>query len=108
MKTPASLLERLRHTTDQDAWGRFVDLYTPVLYSWARRMGLQQADAADLVQDVLTLLVNKLPDFRYDEQRSFRGWLWTLTLNKYRENRRRAPLPAGNAAQLADLPAPDH
>jgi RNA polymerase sigma-70 factor (ECF subfamily) len=108
MKTPASLLERLRSRADEEAWARFVDLYTPVLYCWARRIGLQQADAADLVQDVLALLVNKLPDFQYDERRSFRGWLWTLTLNKYRENRRRAPpVAVGKAADLADVPAPD-
>jgi RNA polymerase sigma-70 factor (ECF subfamily) len=71
-------------------------------------MRLQPADAADLVQDVLVLLVNKLASFQYDQQRSFRAWLWTVTLNKFRENRRRSPPRAeANLSRLADLPVPD-
>jgi hypothetical protein len=49
-ETPASLLERLRRRGEQAAWAHFVDLYTPLLYYWARRIGLQPHDAADLVQ----------------------------------------------------------
>ena len=41
------------------------------------------------MQDVLTVLLQKLPEFQYDPQRSFRGWLRSVTLNKWRENRRR-------------------
>ena len=51
MDTPASLLERLRRPAEQQAWARFVDLYTPLLYYWARRTGCPEADAADLTQD---------------------------------------------------------
>ena len=50
--TSASLLERLRHPEQQTAWTRFVQLYTPMLFHWARRLGLQDDDAADLVQDI--------------------------------------------------------
>src|SRR2546421_13117696 len=71
MDTPASLLERLRQPAAPAAWNRFVELYTPVLYAWTRRLGLQPADAADLVQDVFTILVQKLPTFQYDKQKSF-------------------------------------
>src|SRR5581483_8600497 len=63
--TSASLLERLRQPSDADAWGRLVRLYTPLLLYWARRLGLQYPDAADLVQDVLVVLVQKLPEFHY-------------------------------------------
>jgi RNA polymerase sigma-70 factor (ECF subfamily) len=87
--TPASLLERLRRPGEPEAWGRFVQLYTPLLYHWARRLGLSRDDAADLVQEVLTLLVQKLPQFAYDKHRRFRAWLWTVTLNQWRTNRRR-------------------
>jgi RNA polymerase sigma-70 factor, ECF subfamily len=106
--TSPSLLERLRQPAEEESWGRFVKLYTPLLFSWARRMGLQEQDAADLVQDVLTLLVQKLPEFRYDQSKTFRGWLHTLTLNRWRELRRRAgAAPAvGGAADLADVPSP--
>src|SRR5208337_5600860 len=75
--------------SEQGAWDRFVLLYTPLIYSWARRVGLQEADAADLVQDVLTTLLQKLPEFTYDRHRSFRAWLKTVTLNKWRDRCRR-------------------
>jgi RNA polymerase sigma-70 factor (ECF subfamily) len=108
MDTPASLLERLRQPAQHDAWPRFVELYTPLLYSWARRAGLQEADAADLVQDVFALLVHKLPEFSYDQHKSFRGWLRTVTLNKWREIQRRGQhQPLAKGANLAALPADD-
>ena len=91
--TPASLLERLRQPDQQSAWTRFVQLYTPLLFHWARRLGLREDDAADLVQDILTLLVRRLPEFRYDHSKSFRAWLRTLTLNCWRNRCRRAELP---------------
>jgi RNA polymerase sigma-70 factor (ECF subfamily) len=103
--TPVSLLERLRRPADQDAWERFVQLYTPLLYSWAHRRGLQDQDAADLVQDVLLILVRKLPEFAYDRHKSFRGWLRTILLNRWR-NRQRLP-PAEPLQDIADPAGPD-
>jgi RNA polymerase sigma-70 factor, ECF subfamily len=107
--TSVSLLERLREPAQQEAWGRFVDLYTPLIYYWARRVGSSPEEAADLVQDVLTLLVQKLPEFRYDPEKSFRGWLRTLTLNKWRENRRRRGVAVAVASdgELAAVVSPD-
>jgi RNA polymerase sigma-70 factor (ECF subfamily) len=107
--TPVSLLKRLRRPAEPKAWERFVELYTPLIYSWARRLGLQPADAADLVQEVFTVLVQKLPEFEYDRHGSFRAWLKTVTLNKWRENQRRRaarPLPMNDGA-LSELAAPD-
>lgn len=89
LKTPASLLERLQRPGHPDDWARFVRLYTPMIYHWACRTGLDEDEAADLVQDVLLLLVEKLPQFRYDPDMSFRAWLKTVTLNKWREGLRR-------------------
>src|SRR5262245_45883706 len=98
MDTPTSLLERLHHAADPRDWNRFVRLYTPLLLYWARQAALQEADADDLVQEVLTQLLRKLPEFHYDRNRSFRSWLRTLTLNKWREiQRRRAPLVVAGA-----------
>jgi RNA polymerase sigma-70 factor (ECF subfamily) len=68
-----------------------------LLFYWARRAGLQDADAADVVQDVFTLLVQKLPQFAYDRDGSFRSWLRTILLNRCRNLARRPP-----AAPLAD------
>ncbi len=105
--TSFSLLIRLRQAGDRGAWDRFVDLYSPLLYHWARGAGLQESDAADLVQDVFALLLQKLPQFSYDRQRSFRAWLRTVTLNKWRERCRRVTLPAadGRAVPVEELAA---
>jgi RNA polymerase sigma-70 factor (ECF subfamily) len=83
--TSASLLQRLRDVSTTSAWDRFVRLYTPLLFYWARRLGLQDQDAADLVQDVLVVLVRKLPEFQYQPGRSFRGWMRTVLMNKWRD-----------------------
>jgi len=77
---------RLRSAEDAQAWGQFVDLYTPLLFYWSRKTGLNSQDAADLVQDVLTIVFQKLPSFRYDQSKSFRGWLRMVTLNRFREH----------------------
>jgi RNA polymerase sigma-70 factor, ECF subfamily len=105
--THASLLERLQQPAAQDAWARFVDLYAPLFYYWARRLGLQDADSADLVQDVFTILAQKLPEFHYDRQGSFRNWLRTVLINRWRESRRRQGPSAAttNSPMLDDVPA---
>jgi RNA polymerase sigma-70 factor (ECF subfamily) len=97
----------LRDPDAKDAWDRFVELYTPLLYTWAWRRGLQEADADDLVQDVLSTVVDKLPEFEYDPNRSFRAWLRTILLNKWRTQlRRRQPGPLQDGG--ANIPAPDN
>jgi RNA polymerase sigma-70 factor, ECF subfamily len=106
--TPISLLDRLRQPNPAAAWERFVELYTPVLFAWARRLGLQASDAADLVQEVFTLLVEKLPEFEYDKHKSFRSWLRTVTLNKWRDVcRRKAVIPVQAVGGLSDASVPD-
>jgi RNA polymerase sigma-70 factor, ECF subfamily len=107
--TPVSLLERLCRPADREAWDQFVDLYTPLLYHWARhRAKLSAQEAADLVQDVFLLLMQKLPKFRYDPHRTFRGWLRTVLLNKWKQNVRRRPLPTvAGVAALADVADPE-
>jgi RNA polymerase sigma-70 factor (ECF subfamily) len=106
-QTSASLLARLCEPDAQDAWARFVELYTPLLYYWARRLGLPAQDTADLVRDVLTLLVQKLPEFRYERGKSFRAWLRTVALNKWRENqRRRAAVPTAGLEALSAVAGP--
>lgn len=103
--TSGSLLERLRNPNEQEAWNRFADLYTPLLYYWLRRLGLSENDAADQVQEIFLVLVAKLPIFEYRRDGTFRGWLRTLTLNKYREAQRRKRLPIVDG--LFDVPTHD-
>jgi RNA polymerase sigma-70 factor (ECF subfamily) len=104
--TPVSLLQRLKTAPAREGWDRLVSLYTPLLYYWARKQGLQEADAADLVQDVLTVLVRELPRFEYDRDGSFRNWLRTVLLNRLRQLRRR-PSPAALEADVEGERGPD-
>jgi len=98
LSTPASLLYKLRVSPETALWDRFVELYSPLLFHWARRRGEQNSDAADLVQDVFLLLWQKLPQFEYDPSRSFHAWLRTLFLNCARQRARKcAPITADDA-----------
>jgi RNA polymerase sigma-70 factor (ECF subfamily) len=87
-QTPAtrpSLLVRLRDSADEPAWKQFVDLYGPLIFRYGIRQGLQEADAADLTQEVLTGLAQTLPRWSYDPARgTFRAWLFTVVANKFR------------------------
>jgi RNA polymerase sigma-70 factor (ECF subfamily) len=81
--TRASLLVRIRDRRDQAAWQQFVQLYAPVVYGFARKRGLQDADAADVMQDVLARIAGAVARLEYDPARgSFRGWLYTVARNK--------------------------
>src|SRR5262245_1488428 len=78
--TRITLLHRLnQNPADQPSWDEFVRLYGPIIRGWLVHWGLQEADAQDVVQNVLLRLTAKLPQFKYDPGRSFRGWLKTLT-----------------------------
>jgi RNA polymerase sigma-70 factor (ECF subfamily) len=84
--TRSTLLHRLRNLADRDAWNEFLNRYGPLIYGWCRRYRLQEADAADVTQDVLSRLVTALRRFEYDPAKgSFRGWLKTVTTNVIRD-----------------------
>src|ERR1700722_2617425 len=81
--TRVTLLARLKDGRDVDAWREFVQLYGPVVYRFARNRGLQDADAADLMQDVLRSVARNAHRMEYNPARgTFRGWLYTVTRNK--------------------------
>jgi RNA polymerase sigma-70 factor (ECF subfamily) len=72
------------------AWQLLVQLYGPVIYTWARRAGCQSADASDVLQETLAAVARQLP--RFDRDRpgaTFRGWLWTIVRNKVADLARR-------------------
>src|SRR5438270_7260333 len=100
--TRASLLVRLRDPHDKEAWGQFVQLYAPVIYGFARKRGLQDADAADLMQEVLRSVSRAAGRLEYDPSRgSFRGWLFTITRNKvfnFLEGRSRRLVASGDSS----------
>ena len=76
--TRASLLLRLRDPRNAAAWNDFLDLYGPLVYGYARKQGLQDADAADLSQDVLIAVAGAVGRLEYDPSYgAFRNWLFT-------------------------------
>lgn len=103
--TSPSLLERLRRTDDQQAWSRFVYLYTPLLQGWLARLGAGGDEIADVIQDVFVVLVRRLPEFRYDSRLSFRAWLRSVAVSRWRDRQRlRVARPVDDAAPvMADL-----
>jgi RNA polymerase sigma-70 factor (ECF subfamily) len=81
--TRASLLVRLGDPRDAEAWREFVDLYAPLVYGYARKQGLQDADAADLGQEVFRAVAGAVGRLVYDPARgSFRNWLFTIVRRK--------------------------
>jgi RNA polymerase sigma-70 factor (ECF subfamily) len=102
--TPASLLCRLRQTSAQEDWDRFVKLYKPLLSLWAGRLGLRGVDVPDVVQDVLAQVYRKLPHFSVDPGRTFRGWLQTVLINRLKDIRRRK---VAHGMRTEDFPLDD-
>lgn len=112
--TRASLLVRLRDPRDQAAWTQFVDLYTPLVYGYARKQGLQDADAADLSQEVLGAVAGAVGRLDYDPARgSFRNWLFTVVRNKlsnWQRGRKNRTCGSGDTAThrlLEQCPLPE-
>lgn len=79
--TPVTLLQKLRAGANggADAWPRFVEMFAPLVFQWARRYGLQDADAEETVQDVFLTLLRRMRTFNYNADGSFRAWLSTVT-----------------------------
>jgi RNA polymerase sigma-70 factor (ECF subfamily) len=120
--TPQSLLERLKHDpSDQPAWQRFLELYTPFLEMWIRRLlgpsgrpaaRREPAEAGDLLQNVLAVVVRRIPEFTHNQQPgAFRKWLKQILLRCVQEYIRvqiKLPRLGGAAmhARLAELEDP--
>ncbi len=111
--TPVSLLKKLQEPApagSEDAWRRFVKLYTPLLMLWARKVGAGEQVVPDLVQDVFLVLAREMPRFRHNPSQRFRGWLWTVFLNKWRDRlRQQAARPAlAGVEHLDTVTCPDN
>lgn len=105
--TRPSLLVRIRDSADQQAWHEFVDIYAPLVHAYTKKRGMQEADAADLTQDVMQTVAREAGSFSYDPARgSFRGWLLTITLNRLRdfvEQRNRQAIASGGTTMQCVL-----
>ena len=107
----SSLLDRVK-VRDPEAWRRLVRLYGPVVYGWCRKLGLQRADAANVVQETFLAVSASVENFRHERPGdSFRGWLWSITRNKVRDQFRQRQgqevAPGGSEAQQQMAQIPD-
>lgn len=89
LATRQSLLSRLRNWDDEVGWREFFDAYWRFIYSVARRSGLGDEDAQDVVQEVLSGVARKMPEFHYDRSKSFKGWLMVQIRSRIIEHHRR-------------------
>jgi RNA polymerase sigma-70 factor (ECF subfamily) len=106
-ETSTSLLDRLRVAPDAASWQRLVELYTPLIRGWLRRHGMLPQDADDVVQDVLAVVVRRLPGFRREPRTgAFRHWLRSITVNCLRDYwraQRGRPVATGDSNLLQML-----
>jgi RNA polymerase sigma-70 factor (ECF subfamily) len=119
LPTRQSLLSRLRDLEDQSGWREFFDIYWRLIYNVARRSGLAETQAEDVVQNTFIYLARRMPRFHYDRKRgSFKSWLRVVTrsrINVYRRTENagerfiREPLPGTGSDEtdaLEELPDP--
>jgi RNA polymerase sigma-70 factor (ECF subfamily) len=112
--TRPSLLVRLRDPRDEQAWIEFQEIYAPLIRRLALGRGLQEADAADLTQEVFHAVSRAIERWDPDPARgSFRGWLSRIARNlivNLLVAQRRHPRGTGDSdvqALIEQQPAPD-
>ena len=112
-ETSHSLIERVNDHADGAAWAEFLGIYQPVVYRMARRRGLQDADAQDVVQQVFASIARSIDTWQAGTDRPpFRAWLTTVARNAItnaltRRPRDRAAGSTSVVQQLNEVPAPD-
>ncbi|MBS0205123.1 MAG: sigma-70 family RNA polymerase sigma factor [Planctomycetes bacterium] len=113
-ETRASLLLRLRDARNQQAWTEFLEIYEPLISRLIWRRGVQDADVAEVTQEVLLAVASAIHRWEADPARgSFRGWLATIARNlvvNFLIRQSRQPRASGDTEfnrWLEDQPAPD-
>ena len=100
-ETSTTLLARIK-ALDPEAWKRFVFVYSPLVYRWCCRAGLQETDAADIGQEVFQSVFKSISGFEHTGPGSFRCWLKAITNNKCRDFfRRKRPGAQGDGGSDA-------
>jgi RNA polymerase sigma-70 factor (ECF subfamily) len=85
-ETSTSLLDRLRNREDAESWQVLLELYTPMIRGWLRRNSGLDQDADDVIQDVLSVVVRRIPEFHREPRAgAFRAWLKAITINCLRD-----------------------
>lgn len=91
--TRATLIQRLKNWQDQASWQDFFDTYWKLIYGLARKLGLGEEDAQDVVQETMVSVAHHMPNFKYDPKvGSFKSWLRQLIRWRISDHlRRRGP-----------------
>jgi RNA polymerase sigma-70 factor (ECF subfamily) len=96
------LLVRLRDADDHRSWQRFFEQYWRLIYSFARKCGLEPGDAEDVVQEVVTEVFRTMPRFDYDRAKgTFRAYLRTISRRKITDHLRKSARSRSASAALA-------
>lgn len=102
--TDEYLLGRLGDPADREAWFEFTSIYRPLVYRVARRLGLQDADAENLVQEVIHKVGSRLSETSSSRpENGFRRWLSTIARNAAIDVIRRAKPDAGRGGSSVQL-----
>ena len=98
--TRRSLLNRLKSWEDQQSWQEFFNTYSKLIYRFAAKAGLTDAEAQDVVQETVIIVARKIPDFQYDPALgSFKSWLLLITRRRIEKQlKKRLPLQVEQAA----------
>jgi len=93
--TRATLLQRLKNWQDESSWQEFFDTYWKLIYGVARKAGMTDAEAQDVVQETMVAVARHMPKFKYDPAiGSFKAWLLNMTRWRIVDHtRRRAASP---------------
>jgi RNA polymerase sigma factor (sigma-70 family) len=93
MPTRRSLLSRLKNWDDQTSWEDFFNTYWKLIYGVARKAGLSDQEAQEVVQETVVTVAKKISQLKYDPALgSFKGWLLNTTRWKIGDQfRKRSP-----------------
>lgn len=81
--TNESLLERVKSMDAHDAWQEFYKAYWSAILRYARKLGLNEHQAQEVLQDTMIALMRQLPGFDYDPRKGkFRNFLLTIVHRK--------------------------
>jgi RNA polymerase sigma-70 factor (ECF subfamily) len=109
-----SLLSRLKDAADADSWQEFFDTYWRLIYAVAVKAGLTDAEAQEVVQEVVIGVAKKMPEFRCDPAAgSFKAWLLQVTrrriVDQFRKRQPWSPTqpPRGPGTPAGTAPKPE-
>jgi RNA polymerase sigma-70 factor (ECF subfamily) len=104
--TRRSLLSRLKSWDNEDSWREFFNTYWRLIYDFALKTGLNDAQAQDAVQETIISVAGEMKDFRYDPALgSFKRWLLQITRRRVADQLRKQYRTGEVGAPRADDPA---